>query len=29
VQSINDGIDPNVYQALCTRNGGEPNAGDW
>jgi prepilin-type N-terminal cleavage/methylation domain-containing protein/prepilin-type processing-associated H-X9-DG protein len=29
VQSINSGIDPNVYQALCTRNGGEPNAGDW
>jgi prepilin-type processing-associated H-X9-DG protein len=29
VQSINSGIDPNVYQALCTRNGGEANAGDW
>jgi len=25
VQTINNTIDPNVYQALCTRNGGEPN----
>ena len=23
VQSINNNIDPKVYQALCTRNGGE------
>lgn len=29
VQSINSGINPNVYQALCTRNGGEAVAGDW
>ena len=29
VQSINSAIDPNVYQALCTRNGGESIAGNW
>ena len=29
VQSINSSIDPFVYQALCTRNGGEAIAGDW
>jgi prepilin-type N-terminal cleavage/methylation domain-containing protein/prepilin-type processing-associated H-X9-DG protein len=29
VQSINSGINPYVYQALCTRNGGEAVAGDW
>jgi prepilin-type processing-associated H-X9-DG protein len=29
VQMINSNIDPNVYQALCTRNGGEANAGNW
>ena len=29
VQSINSGINPNVYQALCTRNGGEANAANW
>jgi prepilin-type N-terminal cleavage/methylation domain-containing protein/prepilin-type processing-associated H-X9-DG protein len=29
VQSINSGIDPFVYQALCTRNGGEAIANNW
>ena len=30
VQVINDQINPNTYQALCTRNGGEPiTAGDF
>jgi prepilin-type N-terminal cleavage/methylation domain-containing protein/prepilin-type processing-associated H-X9-DG protein len=29
VQSINSGIDPYVYQALCTRNGGEAIANNW
>jgi prepilin-type N-terminal cleavage/methylation domain-containing protein/prepilin-type processing-associated H-X9-DG protein len=29
VQSINSSINPDVYQALCTRNGGEANASDW
>jgi prepilin-type processing-associated H-X9-DG protein len=29
VHSINSGIDPIVYQALCTRNGGEPVGGDY
>lgn len=29
VQSIGTGINPYVYQALCTRNGGEPLAGGW
>jgi prepilin-type N-terminal cleavage/methylation domain-containing protein/prepilin-type processing-associated H-X9-DG protein len=28
VQSINDGINPNVYQALCTRNGND-DANGW
>lgn len=29
VQSINSGINAQVYQALCTRNGGEAIAADW
>ncbi len=29
VQSINSAIDPFVYQALCTRNGGEAFTADW